>query len=165
MNPEAPNRPALEILPEVAAWLRPLFEVLPLPHAMPDLLPDRAAASDVCEAVALVLGTPVFAGRPHLAAGLWLYADELERSHRISQGLNDPLGAYWHAIMHRREGDFGNAKYWYRAAGTHPTLPDFDPFAFVDEVGERHHANPPDLLSLQREEWLALFNWCAARSA
>lgn len=52
-------------------------------------------------------------------AGLWLYHGHLDRSHQISQGLDTPAGCYWHGLMHRREGDHGNAKYWFRRVGDH----------------------------------------------
>lgn len=55
-------------------------------------------------------------------AGLWLLAGELEQSHSISQGIDSAEGSYWHGIMHRREGDFGNAKYWFRRVGEHPVM-------------------------------------------
>lgn len=55
-------------------------------------------------------------------AGLWLRFNELDESHRISQELHSSTGSYWHAIMHRREGDFGNSKYWFRQTGQHPVL-------------------------------------------
>ncbi len=44
-------------------------------------------------------------------AGLWLYHDFLDESHRISQELHTTTGSYWHALMHRREPDFDNPKY------------------------------------------------------
>lgn len=52
-------------------------------------------------------------------SGLWLLAGELERCHEICQAIHSPEGSYWHAIMHRTEGDFENAKYWLRRVGKH----------------------------------------------
>lgn len=52
-------------------------------------------------------------------AALWLLHDFPDESHRISQEIETPEGSYWHGIMHRREGDFGNAKYWFRRVGRH----------------------------------------------
>jgi hypothetical protein len=53
-------------------------------------------------------------------AGLWLRYDFLDESHAISQEINDSTGSYWHGIMHRREPDFSNARYWFRRVATHP---------------------------------------------
>ena len=55
-------------------------------------------------------------------AGVWLLHDFLDESHTISQGIDTPSGSFWHAIMHRREGDFSNAKYWFRRVGQHPVF-------------------------------------------
>jgi hypothetical protein len=41
----------------------------------------------------------------------------------VSQKIETPSGSYFHAIMHRMEGDFGNAKYWYARCQNHPVLP------------------------------------------
>ena len=94
---------------------------------------------------------------------------------RVSQSLDTPTGSFWHAIMHRREGDFATSKYWYRRAGTHPVFATidqaggsggagtdigrYDPFAFVDRVAVAHRAaaRPSDLIDLQRREWAQLF--------
>ena len=59
-------------------------------------------------------------------SGLWLLHDFLDESHTLSQEIETTDGAYWHAIMHRREPDYGNAKYWFRRVGRHPV---FEPLA------------------------------------
>lgn len=53
-------------------------------------------------------------------AGLWLYHEFLDESHLLSQDLDTAEGSFWHGIMHRREPDFSNAKYWFRRVGRHP---------------------------------------------
>lgn len=57
-------------------------------------------------------------------AGLLLWNDDLDASHRISQGIENPTGSFWHAIMHRREGDAANSQYWWRKTGSHPAFAD-----------------------------------------
>jgi hypothetical protein len=56
-------------------------------------------------------------------AGLLLRADCLDDSHKVSQGIPTAEGSYWHAIMHRREPDYENARYWFRRLGEHPVFP------------------------------------------
>jgi hypothetical protein len=139
-----------------------LFEELPLGVAMGELVPTRSSPKGLCDRVARLVQEEPFS-RPELSAGLWLYVDELERSHRISQNLPNSTGAFWHAIMHRREGDFGNSHYWFRRVGEHPALrrlPGYDPHGFVDAVARRYRENPPELVDWQRREWVALFCWC-----
>ena len=49
---------------------------------------------------------------------LWLArAGRWEEAHDGCQNLPDPAGAWIHAWLHREEGDFGNATYWYSRAG------------------------------------------------
>ena len=46
----------------------------------------------------------------HDARGDW------NRAHEIAQDIDDDMGAWIHAYLHRKEGDAGNAAYWYRRA-------------------------------------------------
>ncbi len=111
-------------------------------------------------------------------AGLWLAFNFLDESHTISQGLELPEGSYWHAIMHRREPDASNSKYWWHRVGNHPVLAQlageaaqlgwraWDPSAFVDACEqERGSGSERETLlrELQRAEWEALFAWCFDR--
>jgi hypothetical protein len=56
-------------------------------------------------------------------SGLWLRFDFLDESHEISQSIHSATGSFWHGIMHRREPDYGNAKYWFHRVGPHPSFP------------------------------------------
>jgi hypothetical protein len=149
----------------IAAALAPLFDALSPDVAMQRLVPDEPADPKLTALVERAITDPALAGRPELEAGLWLYVDELDRSHRVSQGIKTPTGSFWHGIMHRREGEFGNSHYWMHLTGLHPamaTITGYDPHGFIDEVSARHRENPAHLVELQREEWKSLFAWCCA---
>jgi hypothetical protein len=46
----------------------------------------------------------------HDARGDW------EKAHGVAQDVDDETGSWVHAYLHRKEGDLGNAGYWYRRA-------------------------------------------------
>src|SRR5689334_18276195 len=71
--------------------------------ALPDL--QKADPRALCAKFVANLGEA-----QGMLAGLWLWHDYLDESHRICQALETETGALWHAIMHRREGDFSNSK-------------------------------------------------------
>jgi hypothetical protein len=127
-------------------------------------------------------------------AALWLWHDFLDDSHTISQGVETGEGSFWHGIMHRREGDFSNAKYWFRQAGDQAIFPTlaaeagallreesadkavlaltvngWDPAAFVDLCERAHAAGPGDpvyrqAVVLQQAEWRVMFDHCVRQA-
>src|SRR5687767_7201687 len=93
---------------------------------IPDDVLDREVWRRVRDAddAAITGGLPI--GDPklfRLVHGGLLYAmDDMDGCHQYFQEEHGDLGSYWHGMMHRREGDFDNARYWFRRAGTLPTF-------------------------------------------
>lgn len=54
---------------------------------------------------------------------LWLRHDFLDEAHKIVQDVENSAGSFAHAIVHRREGDYSNSKYWLRQAGEQAIFP------------------------------------------
>jgi hypothetical protein len=53
-----------------------------------------------------------------LLLALWYDAkDNWQKAHSIAQDISSPKGSWMHAYLHRKEGDFSNAGYWYSRAG------------------------------------------------
>lgn len=101
-----------------------------------------------------------------LKAVALLYHDHHDEAHDLVQDGSDADTALIHAILHRREPDFWNAKYWFRRVPDHPIYRDLtaqaerlatddvnrrtvseltmtgslDPFRFVDVIESVSHA-------------------------
>ena len=61
------------------------------------------------------------AGMPAPLAALWWDAKgDWKRAHAQVDDLETKDAMAVHAYLHRKEGDAGNAGYWYRRAGTAP---------------------------------------------
>jgi len=104
-------------------------------------------------------------------SGLWLLHDFLDESHAISQEISTTTGSYWHGIMHRREPDASNAKYWFRQVGPHPAFEllaqelgkPWDSFAFVDRCESSRGTGSAEELACRRiqlREFQFLLGWC-----
>ena len=173
----------LDLPHEIATALAPLLSAWPPERAMDRLVVRAGVAGEALEAATRVMQQPLFQARPDLRAGLWLYVDELDRSHALSQEIHDATGSFWHGIMHRREGDFDNARYWMRRVRSHPAtagLAGYEAFALIDAAervtttgahGGTGGGSVPGagvavdaVVATQRAEWAALFSWCARRA-
>lgn len=54
----------------------------------------------------------------HALSALWLDArGDWDGAHEAAQADEGGVGDWVHAYLHRKEGDAGNAAYWYRRAG------------------------------------------------
>lgn len=157
----------------VALPLKPLFEALPLEQSMHRLVVEGSPQAQASLVQAALDGpdAAVLRDNPPLVAALWLYVDDLDRSHTVSQGVETDTGSYWHGIMHRREGDFTNSHYWFRRVGKHPAMSslgsEYNPHQLIDQVEAtmRDGSDPAALIDLQQREWANLFRWCALHPA
>lgn len=77
--------------------------------------------------------------RELILSALLLWHDHLESSHVLSQNIPGSSGSFLHGIMHRREPDYGNAKYWFNRTGEHPAFPEIARRAgeLLDQGGDR----------------------------
>ncbi|MFN0053338.1 MAG: hypothetical protein ACKV0T_14235 [Planctomycetales bacterium] len=134
----------LEILPRaIGEWLAPS---LPLDFALrppdstehskddtlPRLAPSRPTATQLASIALLRSALSEQATNRGvspddlvpLEAGILCLFGDLEGCHTLAQSREGEgpyaLADYWHAIMHRREPDFANARYWFRRIGNPP---------------------------------------------
>lgn len=83
--------------------------------------------------------------------GIHLLHNRLEASHKISQRIESPTGSYWHGLMHRREPDFSNSKYWFRKFKKHPVWIDLCPSA--KELAKEHRSNAATDFLQKQDVW------------
>lgn len=155
----------------------------------PALFPTRPADAALSKEI---LKTDLFEGKrgemvENCRAGLLLWNDDLGAAHPIVQNIETPTGSFWHAIIHRREADFSNARYWWNRTGAHPVfeeigdlvlhrVPDFplleelrggwEPVAFTNfcQGAQKDGAFLAQLEGVQRLEMKLLLEWCASQA-
>ena len=149
---------------------------------------SAAQLSELTPLTLLARAPQDFAAARCTIAALWIWHDYLSEPHEIVQQIATPLGSYWHGVIHRRERDFSNAKYWFSRAGVLPmgdtlasraddllrglpadkslfrlTANGWNPSAFVDLV-QAVADKPGDpryqlAVSLQQVEWQVVFDY------
>ncbi len=116
------------------------------PEPMPDLVSNIESSFDET--------MNVDPGLRALKSLLLLQAGALEKAHAIVQSMTTLEAAYVHGIIHRVEGDFGNARYWFHRAGA--LNPELKPERLTMQF-ERQRQNPnSELLADLKQEVVAL---------
>ncbi len=165
--------PALDLAIVTTAMDPRLVEIINTAPVMP--LNDAGADADTVQALSAWLKQKPTISQTCLA-GLWLLAGDLDRSHTLSQSIESSDGSYWHGIMHRREGDYFNAKYWMRRCNGHPVTEQLkrqvsqyrDALLFVDYVERavtKDAAMKSEAARIQWLEWQLLFAHCLTGDA
>jgi hypothetical protein len=114
---------------------------------------------------------------------LLLWHDHWEEAHTIAQSdEGDPDHDFLHGMIHRREEDFANSKYWFRSAGNHPCLPliaarvktisshnslvdkltaegVWNPLRFVDLVKNHTQDEAEIFRTIQAAEMMGFYEW------
>ena len=56
-------------------------------------------------------------------ATVLMWHDHFDAAHKLAQDVENADGSLLHGILHRREPDYSNARYWFRRVGnTHPSF-------------------------------------------
>ncbi len=165
------------------------IEPVAIKESYPDLVPPGSTMPDWLRTSCTSLNLDQANTGPDsiaIKAGLFQIHDELDISHDYSQDCQGEgryaAGDYWHGIMHRREPDYGNSKYWFRRVGEHPVFEElsaqasgilqccdspiadqwcdrltgsgWDPFAFVDLCESCARTRDKNLVeSAKRIQW------------
>jgi hypothetical protein len=151
----------------------------------PPRLDDASRPGTLSEKEVLALPVTASGARAEVARGLLLlWHDHWDAAHKVAQrDEGEPDHDHLHAMAHRREGDFGNAGYWVRGAGEHPSfalissrldallakhplreklLPggEWEPLAFL-KVVDKGRKGPDEALlrAVQAEEIIAYYEW------
>jgi len=159
------NKASLHIdfsLPTIAP-LQSWFEALPTEVPL-RCIPPKQNGAEAKSLRLLIANNPAIQGT-FVEALLWLKLGTLDPAHGIVQDDVQGLGAYIHGFLHRMEGDYWNANYWFRRVRdpklnqsilerVHPGTPTAD---HLTDACEQAQVDSKLLQLYVTQEWLALF--------
>ena len=131
----------------------------PAPQGLPVPVKPRRGSTDILQQIKSFNWNSVTGGRNVdliQSGAFWVYGF-LDESHVIAQGVHTAEGSYWHGLMHRSEGDFNNAMYWFRRVGRHaifPGLLDAVKFLIPTSAGQHEVLKAFSSLSEWEPQWL-----------
>ena len=158
---------------EYPPLINEIVQKLDARQPLPPLAPEKEWDTELTKQIQATSTADLFDGRAlkdtslanAVKSALLLWNDALDDSHDISQGVGSKTGSYWHGIMHRREPDYSNSKYWFARVGSHPIFP-----ALRMRVLEILKADPSQSAQLaryaeaieQNDNWNApqFIDWC-----
>ena len=158
---------------EYPPLINEIVQKLDARQPLPPLAPEKEWDTELTKQIQVTSTADLFDGRAlkdsslanAVKSALLLWNDALDDSHDISQGVRSKTGSYWHGIMHRREPDYSNSKYWFARVGSHPIFP-----ALRMRVLEILKADPSQSAQLaryaeaieQNDNWDApqFIDWC-----
>jgi len=175
------NAPAAT--PTLWTGFKALIATPTLPDLGPKPRPDRLPTAELDARLEHCFQEQAIAEslRPCLRSAALLWHDHLEASHELSQQIAGPDGSFLHGLMHRREPDYGNARYWFHRVGRHEAFREiarqttrhlvpahehallarlvpnglWDPFAFIaacERVAETDAADPRRTVLMRVQE-------------
>jgi hypothetical protein len=102
---------------------------------------------------------PLIFEDPCVGAAGNIFVNDLGMAHDQVQSLEgNETAAYLHGIIHRREGDFENANYWFRQAKSLALTLGVDPHALTNEV-EQSTDLSGELRTRLVDEWKSLVSF------
>jgi len=114
-----------------------------------------------------------------IRGGLLYALDDLAGCHEFFQNTACDLVGYWQGMMHRREADFENARYWFRRSGALPFFDtlhhkaalisadvakqlSWDPYLFTGNCEQQRFGgelSEPELVKVQQAEFEVVFDY------
>ncbi len=150
---------SLPIIAPLQSWFETLPTEVPL-RSHPTKQNDAKAKS-----LQLLIASNSAIQGTFVEALLWLRLGKLDPAHGIVQDDTQGLGAYIHGFLHRMEGDFWNANYWFRRVRDpkliHSILervpPETPTADHLTDACEQARVDAKLLQLYVTQEWLALF--------